>query len=69
MTLKKWLVITQNNGIMDPFSFRVMETPGRFESAGFWQPPRASAWRRVAEVRRFVANASQRVFSCERGGS
>ena len=28
MTLQKWLVITQNKGVMDPFVFRVMETPG-----------------------------------------
>ena len=29
MTLKKWLVITQNHGVMDPFFIRVMETPGK----------------------------------------
>ena len=27
-TLKKWWVIAQNNGVIDPFLIRVMETPG-----------------------------------------
>ena len=28
MTLEKWLVLAQNNGVIDALFFRVMETPG-----------------------------------------